>query len=93
MEPGLFIYNGTRAFFTRELSPGASGSFGGVGAGAEECFYAYFEHGGYNLLVRDLTADASDWSSDQRYRFCVEKVSNTCEAPCMDYGETGCGQP
>jgi len=68
-----------------------SGAYGG----AQACFYAYQGHTGepfdYYVALRDL-ADVRDWSSDQRYRFCVERTSRACESPCRLY-ENGCGQP
>jgi hypothetical protein len=69
-------------------------SFGGLGASAS-CFYAYQGHEGdpfnYYLMVRDL-ADVREWSADQRYRVCVEKVADGCSSPCKLYPD-GCGQP
>ncbi|MCB9729698.1 MAG: PPC domain-containing protein [Deltaproteobacteria bacterium] len=74
--------------------PALDASFGGLGAGAS-CFYAFQGHDGdpfnYYLMVRDL-AEVREWSADQRYRVCVEKVADGCEAPCKLYPD-GCGQP
>jgi len=84
-----------------------SGALGGTAAG-DSCFYAYSGHaasGGfyYYVSVRDVLElynnsglvrpESRDWSPEQTYRFCVEKVYNAClEPPCQVY-ETGCGIP
>lgn len=84
-----------------------SGALGGSSAG-DSCFYAFSGHSSsngyyYYVSVRDVLAlynnsgivrpDSRDWSTDQTYRFCVEKVDNAClEPPCQIY-ETGCGVP
>ncbi|MEZ4268334.1 MAG: PPC domain-containing protein [Myxococcota bacterium] len=74
--------------------PALDKSFGGISAGSS-CFYSYQGHTGdpfsYYLMVRDL-ADVREWSADQRYRVCVEKVADGCLAPCKLYPD-GCGQP
>lgn len=71
--------------------PANSGAWGGTSS----CYYAFAGHAGepyhYHLAVRDL-ADTRDWDADQGYRFCVERVSTACEAPCVVY-EDGCGAP
>lgn len=42
---------------------------------------------------RDIPKQSSrDWSGQQRYRICFEKVADACEAPCQLY-DNGCGQP
>jgi len=73
-----------------------SGSFGG----ASSCFYAYAGHVGpnggevpfsYHVGIRDL-ATVRDASATQRYRFCIERTTRACEAPCKVY-ENGCGLP
>ncbi len=82
-----------------------SGYFGGLGA-SDYCFYAWQGHTGtpfwYYLAIRDTIYVSEghedegtwDWSSDQAYRFCVEKVANGCqEPPCQLYGDAGCGSP
>ena len=66
-----------------------------------QCFYAWHAHGGnYTLSVRDLRP-TRDWSTEQKYRFCVEKAGNGCfEPPCKDMPErenqtspAGCSVP
>ena len=73
-----------------------SGVFGGLNAG-DQCFYAWQGHGRmnedfyYTLSIRDLRSK-KDWSSDQKYRFCIEKAGNGCfEPPCenREQPETG----
>lgn len=85
-----------------------SGALGGTTA-QDRCFYAYQKHTSnmsdfyYYVVVRDLfglysdkaTVDPStrEFAPDQRYRFCVEKIANSClEPPCKVYDD-GCGQP
>ena len=76
------------------INAGISGVFGGLDAG-DSCFYAWQGHRGedfyYTLSVRDLRP-TRDWSTEQRYRFCIEKAGNGCfEPPCQnrDQPETG----
>ena len=81
-----------------------SGAFGGT-SGNDSCFYAYNEHSGepywYYLSIRDTIfvseaqplAGKWDWSANQPYRFCVEKVADGCQSPCQYYEGSGCGQP
>ena len=64
-----------------------SGVFGGLNEG-DQCFYAWQGHGMgsedfyYTLSIRDLRPKR-DWSSEQKYRFCIEKAGNGCfEPPC-----------
>ena len=69
-----------------------SGVFGGLNAG-DRCFYAWQGHSGgdffYTLSIRDLRPKR-DWSTEQRYRFCIEKAGNGCfEPPCYNK-EFGC---
>ncbi|MCP4676377.1 MAG: hypothetical protein GY854_12870 [Deltaproteobacteria bacterium] len=78
--------------------------FGGLGAD-DECFYGFSEHQGednpffYYLMVRDTIyvsegqAEDGTWdfSSEQAYRFCIEKIADGCLEPCVQYPETGCG--
>ncbi len=46
-----------------------------------------------NVSQRIPIPNSKDWSGGQRYRFCVEKISNICsEPPCQLYDD-GCGQP
>jgi hypothetical protein len=83
--------------------PAKSGYFGGLGA-ADYCFYAYSGHEGdpfyYYVPIRDTVYVAEgqeedgtwDWSPEQGYRFCVEKVADGCVDPCFLY-EDGCGAP
>jgi len=51
----------------------------------DRCFYAFKGHEGtpynYYLLVADRLQEL-DWSSDQEYRFCVEKLADGCLEPC-----------
>ncbi len=80
-----------------------SGSFGGVNA--EKCFYAFDGHVGdpfwYFISVRDTifvneqNTDGGiwDWSGDQRYRFCVEKVAAGCQKPCVTASNGECDAP
>lgn len=71
-----------------------SGHYGGVGPG-DSCLYAFSGHEGadytYQIVFRDL-ATVRDWSPEQGYRFCLEKVSTECAAPCELF-ENGCGVP
>ncbi|MEL6342216.1 MAG: hypothetical protein AAFV53_03735 [Myxococcota bacterium] len=73
------------------------GSFGGLEE-TDECFYAFNRHNNpYHFAVRDTTFRSGgegtwDWDADQTYSFCIEKIANTCELPCMEY-ENGCGTP
>ena len=93
VDTGFFIFTGDDTWFTREFPAGASGRLGGLGAG-DDCFYAYQRHSRpYHIMVRDRAGDGRNWDADQSYRFCVERIANTCQAPCVDYGATGCGQP
>ena len=101
------IYEGNRLWFdpivpVAELNINAalSGSFGGL-TSRNQCFYAWHAHGGnYTLSVRDLRP-TRDWSTEQKYRFCVEKAGNGCfEPPCKDMPErenqtspAGCSVP
>jgi hypothetical protein len=69
------------------VNAGISGVFGGIEAG-NSCFYAWQGHGGdnffYTLSIRDLRP-TRDWSTEQRYRFCIEKAGNGCfEPPCRN---------
>lgn len=75
-----------------------SGVYGGL-AETDKCFYAYRDHEGYYFGVRDTNNVSGgngdngtwDWNRDQHYRFCIEKIADTCLAPCINYEETGCG--
>ncbi|MEZ4248685.1 MAG: hypothetical protein R3B99_10635 [Polyangiales bacterium] len=95
VEHALWIYEeGGAGFVSREMPSGRSGTFGGIGPEAEACAYAYHRHGeSYYVMVRDREDDAADADPEQSYRFCVEKVANGCEAPCVDHGPDmgGCG--
>lgn len=81
--------------------PALAGVYGPdtVGApGSGECLYAYQGHTGspflYHLWLRDLMRERSDWSADQTYRFCIEKVSNACYEPCAINANDGtCDTP
>jgi hypothetical protein len=78
-----------------------SGAVGGTAPG-DSCFYAFQGHEEYFLSVRDrrsyfrdgVAVPASrDWSGEQRYRICLEKLANDClEPPCKVY-TSGCGVP
>ena len=73
-----------------------SGVFGGLAEG-DECFYAWQGHEEpyYYLTVRDLRP-THDWSTDQRYRFCIEKAGKGCfSPPCtlIDEPDAGCSVP
>jgi hypothetical protein len=86
-------FTGTRDWFGFDLGSGRSGTFGGVEP-TDQCVYAYFQHDNpYYVVVRDVATPTRDWDPDQRYRFCLERVFDGCVAPCMDFGETGCGVP
>lgn len=91
----LWIYDaGGGGFISRELPSGRSGTFGGVGAEADACTYAYHRHGeSYYVMVRDREDDGADAAPEQSYRFCIEKAANGCQAPCVDFGveRGGCG--
>ncbi len=78
-----------------------SGVCGGLAA-TDSCLYAYHSYDGYYFTVRDtnyvsggnLDNGTWDWNRDQRYRFCVEKIADQCQAPCKIYENTanpGCG--
>lgn len=81
-----------------------SGYFGGT-ATDDTCFYAYNGHQGspfwYYLSVRDTIFVSQenpldgtwDWSAEQPYRFCIEKVASECTSPCQFYEGEGCGSP
>ena len=70
-----------------------SGVFGGLNAG-DQCFYAWQGHSMngtfyYTLSIRDLRPKR-DWSSEQKYRFCIEKAGNGCfEPPCENREPSG----
>lgn len=95
VEHALWIYEaGGGGFISRELPSARSGTFGGVGAEADACTYAYHRHGErYYVMVRDREDDGADAAPEQSYRFCIEKAANGCQAPCMDFGPErgGCG--
>jgi len=83
--------------------PARSGTFGGLSSD-DYCFYAYQGHTGdpfyYYLPVRDTVYVAEgqeddgnwDWSTEQAYRLCVEKIADGCVDPCFLYDD-GCGAP
>ena len=83
--------------------PAQSGHFGGLSSD-DYCFYAYQGHVGdpfyYYLPVRDTVYVAEgyeddgnwDWSTEQAYRLCVEKIADGCVDPCFLYDD-GCGAP
>jgi hypothetical protein len=81
--------DGGRLFFDRNFGNGSTGTLGGLGA-TDDCFYASRDHESYVLLVRDFATPSRDWDTEQRYRFCVEKIAASCQAPCMASPE-GCG--
>lgn len=95
----------------REMHDAKEGSFGGS-TEQDRCHYAYHDHSRddgrfyYGLLVRDfrdlfedghtVKPGTRDWSAEQSYSLCVEKISDQClEPPCKVYeeGPGGCGQP
>lgn len=81
VEHVVVLYQGGRPFFDRSLEQGTSGNWGPA---ANQCLYAFQKHENpYYLMFRDLFTDARDWSSDQRYRFCVESPSASCDPPCQ----------
>ncbi|MFU8802645.1 MAG: hypothetical protein ACNA8W_02440, partial [Bradymonadaceae bacterium] len=104
------IYRGRSLWFTafdidqEDHHPAASGALGGLSADSS-CFYAYHGHSSaYYVQVRDLFELLSnnqtvhplskDWDPDQSYSFCVEKLSNQCEAPPCRIRENGnCDTP
>ncbi|MCC6619848.1 MAG: PPC domain-containing protein [Deltaproteobacteria bacterium] len=95
----LSVYAGHSLWFggvagARDEAPSQAAVSGAYG-GTQACFYAYQGHQGepfdYYVALRDLAA-VRDWSSDQRYRFCVERTTRACESPCRLY-DNGCGQP
>lgn len=83
--------------------PAKAGSYGGVGA-SEECLYVSLKHGGADTRFTVAVADTIwvakgrendgvyDYSLDQKYRFCVEKLQDGCVEPCEIYQE-GCFAP
>lgn len=84
--------------------PQRNGAYGGLGA-ADECFYAFQGHSGspfyYYLSFRDTVfVDGAnpvggtwDADSEQTYRFCVEKLANTCQEPPCQLFTGGCDEP
>lgn len=88
VDHGLFVFPAGRenSWFNRELASGTSGALGGTSAmdSAADCFYASLTHGSnaYYLLVRDRVDDRRDWTDQQSYRLCLEKVADECVAPC-----------
>lgn len=94
-DPAIFVYHdggGLAASFP--VAAGSSGYFGKVGSSDEDaCFFAYRTRSAYTVVIRDQAEDGRDWDSDQGYRFCVEKWSDTCTDPCEDFGDAGCGRP
>ncbi|MEL6181654.1 MAG: hypothetical protein AAFS10_22030, partial [Myxococcota bacterium] len=82
------------------------GALGGLGAG-DSCFYAFQGHQGepflYRISVRDLFAlypnssivrpQSRDWNPDQTYRFCVEKIADVCQDPCIILENGECDRP
>jgi len=95
----LSVYRGSSLWFGGVVGASAEApsqlAQSGAWGGSSSCYYAFAGHEGepyrYHLAVRDL-ADTRDWDPDQRYRFCVERVSRACDAPCVVY-EDGCGAP
>jgi len=74
-------------------NPTRRGSLGGFGPG-NICHFAFRDHGAwYTLGIRDWQpGGATDADPMQRYRFCVEKVSDFCAAPCSVHPVNGeCG--
>lgn len=73
-----------------------SGTCGGL-ADTDECFYAYRNFETYYFGVRDTNFVSGgnqengtwDWNREQQYRFCVEKIAETCLSPCVDHNEPG----
>ena len=93
------VYQGDRLWFDPivpvselEVSGGLSGVFGGLNSG-DRCFYAWQGNASdYTISIRDLRPKR-DWSTEQKYRFCVEKSGNGCfEPPCVNQ-ERGCSSP
>ena len=87
------IYQGDELWFDPivpvqelQVNAGISGVFGGLEPG-DECFYAWQLHSEgfhYTISVRDLRP-TRDWSTEQRYRFCIEKAGQGCfEPPCRN---------
>jgi hypothetical protein len=87
------VYTNTNLWFDtiipieeKDEHQAATGQIGGVGAG-DRCFYAFQGHEAngqyfYAISIRDLLP-RRDWSSEQKYRFCIEKVADGClEPPC-----------
>jgi len=98
----MSVYQGNSLWFGGVIGPrveaatqaASSGSFGGT----QSCFYGFAGHAGsaeepfsYYVAVRDL-ATVRDASPTQRYRFCIERTSRGCDAPCKVF-ENGCGVP
>ncbi|MBA2665271.1 MAG: hypothetical protein H0U74_23485 [Bradymonadaceae bacterium] len=101
------IYRGGSLWYTifdneqRDTQPAINGVLGGMSA-QNKCFYGSKLHNGdYYLHVRDIFELYSDratvkpesrnWSADQSYSFCVEKISNQCEVPPCKLFDNGCG--
>ena len=86
------------------IQPARSGYFGGLSS-TDYCFYAYQGHIGdpfyYYLPVRDTVYVSEgheddgnwDWSTEQAYRLCVEKIADGCVAPPCFLFDEGCGAP
>ncbi len=89
--------------FEQSNHAATSDVFGGLTAD-DKCFYGFSGHQGgdnpffYYLVVRDTIYVSEgqeengtwDFSSEQPYRFCIEKIADGCLEPCIQH-DTGCG--
>jgi hypothetical protein len=96
---GSGIWYGLLEAEQQEVQSSKSGYVGGTES-SDRCFYGFQGHSDpYRLLVRDIRelhsdgltpmASSRDWDADQSYSFCIEKVLNSCDTPCVlsDNGE------
>lgn len=83
-----------------EVNSAVSGEHFGDNTEGGDCFYAYQGDKGdfsYYLSIRDTTflskSDPAggkwDWSPEQQYSFCIEKLQDGCVSPCY-LRENGC---
>ena len=87
-EWGLW-YDDILPIFDTGTQDAVSGYCGGLNEG-DKCYLAYIEHEAqYFVGLRDtvfVSRDNTfggtwDWSRDQKYRFCIEKIADGCSIP------------
>ena len=100
----MAIYRGSSVWYDTIIPVSDTGNQGAIAdtCGDDECLYAYRDHSDYYFNVRDTIFVSEqgeqnngiwDWDKDQKYRFCIAKYANECQAPCKNDAEYGCGQP